>query len=454
MELYELTLQEALRGVESKEFSAREVNEALLKRIASQNPKLKAYLSVAPSPSDNLSVAVKDNILTREFTTTAASLVLQSYQPSYNASLVERLLKANFSVLGKTNLDAWAHGSSTETSDFGPTLNPWNLEKLPGGSSGGSAAAVAADLCLASLGTETAGSIRQPASWCGVVGLKPTYGRVSRYGVIAMASSTDSPGPITKTVWDAAYLLSIIAGADPFDATTSLEPVKPYHELLAQTNLKAIKIGLPASYFANCEKRVAEAVREASKVLENHGARLFDVELLTPKYALAVYTILQRSEVSSNLARYDGVRYGQDRSSFGAEAKRRIILGTYALSAGYYEAYYEKAEKTRTLILQDFERVFKEVDLILAPVSPTTALSLGASQDEAMFGEKADVLVEGSAMAGLPGISLPCGFVDDLPVGLGLIGPRFSEELLLKTAYKYEQETDWHKIRPKTDADL
>lgn len=459
MELNKLTLKEALEGLKRKEFKANEVVGDSLKSIGVHNPKIHAFLSTAPTDSLNyiseqeigllgLPIAVKDNILTKQFVTTASSNVLRDFQPQYDATVVKRLLRAGAFFVGKTNMDAWAHGSSTETSDFGPTLNPWDTGRLSGGSSGGSAAAVASDMCIAAIGTETAGSIRQPASWCGVVGFKPSYGRVSRYGIVAMASSTDSPGPITKTVWDAAYLLNIMAGYDPYDGTSLKEPVPDYTAKLSDS-IKGLKIGFPKEYFEYTVKSVQETVFAAVGKLESLGCEIKEISLFHPKYAIAVYTILQRSEVSSNLARYDGVRFGSGRETFSEEAKRRIMLGTYTLSAGYYEAYYKKAEKVRTLIVEDFEKAFKEVDLIAGPVSPTTALPIGSSKDNPMFGEVSDALVEPSAIAGLPAISVPCGFIDGLPVGLGLIGPRLSEELILRAAYHYEQSTDWHKERPK-----
>ncbi|MCL5004109.1 MAG: aspartyl/glutamyl-tRNA amidotransferase subunit A [Patescibacteria group bacterium] len=457
--LNNLTLKEALEGITNGEFSGRDVVVDCLAAISQRDSKVRAYLSsvsldeinsIEPrsdSVLKDLPLALKDNILTKDFKTTASSSVLKDYKPQYNATIAEKLIRAGAFLLGKTNMDAWAHGSSTETSDFGPTLNPWDLTRLPGGSSGGSAAAVAADLCLAAVGTETAGSIRQPAGWCGVVGFKPSYGRVSRYGIVAMASSTDSPGPITKTVWDAAFLLSILAGHDVYDATSLPDEVPDYTARL-NDSVGGLKIGVPKEYFEGVENGVSQKVMEAVKQLETLGCLVKEISLLDPKYSIAVYTIIQRSEVSSNLARYDGIRYGEGREAFGPEAKRRIMLGTYALSAGYYDAYYKTAEKVRTLIINDFNRAFSEVDLIAGPVSPTIALPVGVSRGQSMFGEMADVLVEPSSIAGLAGISVPCGFSEGMPVGLDLIGPKLSEELVLRVAYHYEQSTEWHKERP------
>ena len=458
MKLFELTLKEAIEGIKDKKYRGKEIRQEVLNRLLKVNPQVHAFLRYRESADlegetetglYGLPICLKDNILTKEFITTASSRILENFLPPYESTVSRRLLENNAFIEGKTNLDAWAHGSSTETSDFGPTLNPWDLSKLPGGSSGGSAAAVAADLCLAAIGTETAGSIRQPAGWCGVVGLKPTYGRVSRYGIVAMASSTDSPGPITKSVWDAAYLLNFLAGNDPFDATSLTDSVPDYTAGLTGP-IKGLKIGVPKEYFgAGVSREVAESVMAALKALESLGCELKEISLVDPKYAIAVYTVIQRAEVSSNLGRYDGVRFGRGRNSFGNEAERRIMLGTYTLSAGYYEAYYKKAERVRTLIVKDFDRTFGKVDLIAGPVSPNVALPVGSTLDQAMFGEMADALLEPSSIAGLPGISVPCGFVKSLPVGLNLTGPRLSEELILRVAYQYEQSTEWHKLKPK-----
>ena len=365
--------------------------------------------------------------------------------PQYESTVTRKLKDAGAIIIGKTNMDAWAHGSSTESSDFGPTLNPWNTNHLPGGSSGGSAAAVAADMCIAAICSETAGAVRQPAAWCGVTGFKPTYGRVSRYGVIAMASSTDSPGPITKTVEDAAILAQIIAGHDPFDATSSPLPVGDYISKLKTQNSK-LKIGLAKEYLVGQSKSV---VSQAAEKLKELGHEVSEISLLDPKYSIGVYTIVQRSEVSSNLARYDGIRYGHDRSFFGDEAKRRIMLGTYALSSGYYDQYYTKAQKVRTLIIKDFEEAFKKFDLIIGPTSPGPALKVGASIDSPMFGELEDMLLEPSSIAGLTSISVPCGFVDGLPIGLQITGPQFAEKLVSQAAFSYQQKTTWHVQKPQ-----
>lgn len=467
MSLNTLTISEALKGLRMKKFSSVELTQACLDRINSVEDKLNAFVTKAEgalesakkageaiasgvdSPLLGIPFAIKDNFCTNGIITTASSKVLEDFIPPYDATVVKKLKDTGVVILGKTNMDAWAHGSSTETSDFGTTKNPWDLGRLPGGSSGGAAASIASDETIGSIGSETAGSIRQPASWCGVVGLKPTYGRVSRYGVIAMASSLDCPGPLTKTVEDAAIILNVLAGTDGYDATASLQDVEDYTKNLTQ-KINGLKIGISDDYFNGVEEEVKLRVDEALKQLENLGAKIKKINLFDPKYAVAVYTIQQRAEVSSNLARYDGVRYGNDRTFFGEEAKRRIMLGTYTLSAGYYEAYYSKAQLVRKIILEDFNKAFKEVDVIIGPTAPVPALEIGSSTDSAMFGEMMDRLLEPSAIAGLPGISIPCGFTKKgLPVGMQIIGPQFAESLILNVAYQFEQNTSWHKEKPK-----
>ena len=467
MNLNQLTITEARDGLKNKKFSSFELTNACLERIKLVDPKINAFITVLEkealeqaknadekiasggvSPLLGIPISIKDNFCTKGIRTTAASKVLNDFIPPYDATVVKKLKDAGAIIIGKTNMDAWAHGSSTETSDYGTTKNPWNTGHLPGGSSGGAAASMAADEVIAAIGSETAGSIRQPSDWCGVVGLKPTYGRVSRYGVIAMTSSLDSPGPIVKRVKDAALILQILAGKDVFDATTSPKPVNDYMTPL-KNSISGIKIGIADEYFDGVTDQVREKVLEAIQDIKKMGASIIKIKLFPPKYTIAVYTILQRAEVSSNLARYDGIRFGNDRSFFADEAKRRIMLGTYALSAGYYDQYYNKAQKVRTVIVNDFNDAFKKVDLILAPTNPWTALPLGASSQSPMYGEMADALVEPSSIAGLPGINVPCGFSKQgLPVGFQLIGPQFSESLILNAAYQYEQEKEWYKQKP------
>jgi len=340
--------------------------------------------------------------------------------------------------MGKTNLDAFAHGSSTENSDFGVTHNPYDFDKLPGGSSGGSAAAVGAGLVDFAIGTETAGSIRQPCSWCGVVGLKPTYGYVSRYGVIAMASSMDCPGPITKNARDAAKILEVISGHDSLDATSlNVAPFK-----FIEKKPDKLRIGVPKSYLKIVTPEILEKFNQVLDIYKKLGHEIIEIELMDPSISITVYTILQRSEVSSNLARFDGIRYGKDRTNFIMENQRRILSGTFTLTAGSMDAYYIKAQKVRTLIINDFDKQFQSVDVILAPTTPTTALSIGASTTDPLFGEYADQLVEPSTLAGLPGITIPCGFINKLPVGFQIIGPQLSENLIINTAILYESNAN------------
>jgi len=462
-----LSVTQARAGLKAGEFSAVELTQACLDQIKKLNPQVNAFLAIndqvleqanaqdqsgaakSELPLAGIPIAIKDNFLTQGLTTTASAKLLDNYLPQYSATVVEKLKNAGALILGKTNMDAWAHGSSTETSDYGTTHNPWNLNHSPGGSSGGSAAAVAADMCIAAIGSETAGSVRVPAAWCGVTGFKPTYGRVSRYGVIAMASSTDSPGPLAKTVADAALITEIIAGRDPFDGTTSPQPVSPYSQQLNKKSLSGLKIGLPKEYLLDdLEPEALKLVMDAVKQFESLGAQIVEMSLIHPKYSIGVYTIVQRSEVSSNLARFDGIRYGHSREAFGEEAKRRIMLGTYALSSGYYDQYYNKAQKVRTLIINDFARAYEQVDLIIGPLSPGGAPKIGASIDHPMYGEMVDILVEPSSVAGLSGISIPCGFSSGLPVGVQLIGPQWGESAVFSAANAYQLSTNWHNEKP------
>ena len=460
MELNKLTLIDAVKGIKEKKFSSTELVQDCLLKIEQLEPTLNAFVTVnkdnalnqsknidITKPLAGIPIAIKDNFCIKDIRTTASAKLLDKYVAQYTSTVVQKLIDAGAIVIGKTNMDAWAHGSSTETSDYGPTKNPWNPKHLPGGSSGGSAASVASDEVVTSIGSETAGSIRQPSAWCGTVGLKPSYGRVSRYGVIAMGSSMDCPGPITKTVDDAALLLSIISGHDPKDATSI--PQNPWQIPVDLKDLKGLKIGLPKAYFPELMKpAVKTAVLNATKTLKKLGAQIIELDVLDPKYSIAVYTVLQRSEVSSNLARFTGIRYGEPRSAFGDEAIRRIMLGTYTLSSGYYDAYYLQAQKVRTLIIQDFDKQFQKVDAIIGPTSPTTALPLGATEGKSMFGELEDMLVEPSTLAGLPGISIPCGFSDGLPIGLQIITPQLREDLVVNIARLFESNTDYHLQKP------
>ena len=467
MNLHDLTITDAKNMLVKREISSAELTKLYLDQIKKLDPKLHAFVTITEeramedaaradklfvdnqdTPLLGIPFSIIDNFLTKGIRTTASSKVLDTFVPPYSATVVQRLENTGMVMLGKTNMDAWAHGSSTETSDYGPTRNPWDTNRLPGGSSGGAAAAMAADLCLAAIGSETAGSIRQPAAWSGVVGLKPTYGRVSRYGVIAMASSTDSPGPITKTVEDAALILQVLAGKDPFDATSSEHAPDDY--LASLKTPKKMTIGISDDYFNGVDGEIVKAVENALELLEKKGHKIKKIALFDPQYAIDVYTILQRSEVSSNLARFDGIRYANDRSFFGEEARRRIMLGTYALSSGYYDAYYKKAQKVRTLIIENFNKAFSDVDVIISPTTPVTALPLGATKDNPMFGEVMDVLVEPSSIAGICGINMPVGFSKEgLPMGMQIMGKQFAESTILNLAYQYEQETNWREEKPK-----
>ncbi len=470
MELYTLTIKEASEGLSSKKFSSRELVMSCLERIKKLNPKINAFITVCEKealtaadeademisqepqatshkPLLGIPIGLKDLYSTKGIKTTAASKVLANYIPPYDATAVTRLKQAGAIIIGKTNCDAWAHGSSGENSDFGPTRNPWNTDYVPGGSSSGSAAALAADMCLGTTGTDTGGSIRLPAAFCGVVGLKPTYGRVSRYGIVAMASSLDSIGHFAKIIEDAALILNITAGNDPCDATTPKVPVPDYTKNLNK-GIRGLKIGIPRQYFIEgTDLQVQERIKKAIGVLEEQGAKM--IELPHTQFANPCYYIIQPSEVSSNLARYDGIRFGNDRDSFGDEAKRRIILGTFTLSSGYYDAYYKKAMQVRTLVKKDFDEAFEKVDAMVTPVSPTPSWKLGEKVDDPLKMYLSDIFTITANLAGIPGLSLPVGFIEGLPIGMQILGPQFSEELLFQVGYAYEQATEWHKQKPK-----
>ena len=456
--LHQLTLKQAIDQLTTKKISHEELYGDLDNQVSAKNKQLNVFLSLnknsislAKENTSNtlrgIPIAIKDNFCTKELPTTASSKILETFQPQFDSTVTKKIKEAGGVIYGKTNLDAWAHGSSTETSDFGRTLNPRNTDYLPGGSSGGSAAAIAGNLALGSIGSETAGSIRQPAAWCGVVGLKPTYGRVSRFGVAAMASSTDSPGPITKTVEDATILFNQIAGYDPQDATSSKNEV-PNLTLSLNKSIKDLKVGVVYLDIPGLEK-VKPIYEKELKVLEELGAKIETAQAMNPRYAISVYTVVQRAEVSSNLARYDGVRYGLDRSHFGDEAKRRIMLGTYTLSKGYADKYYNLAQKVRTLFIEDFNTLFEKYDLLVSPTSPGYAKKIGASEGEAMFGELEDMLLEPSSIAGLPGISVPCyrNPQTNLFLGLNIVAPMFREDLMVKVADAYEKNTSWNSWR-------
>ncbi|MDP3792127.1 MAG: Asp-tRNA(Asn)/Glu-tRNA(Gln) amidotransferase subunit GatA [bacterium] len=460
------TIKDISEGLAKKEFSAEEIFSHYLNRIGLENKKLNAYLATfnyQPPTSNSqallggVPVAIKDNMLIDGTIATAGSKILQNYTSAYDATVIKKLKQAGVQFLGKTNMDDSAMGSSTESSVFGPTKNPHDLERVPGGSSGGSAAAVAADLCVFALGSDTGGSIRQPASFCGVVGLKPTYGRVSRHGLIAMASSLDQIGPITKNVYDSALVLNSIVGHDIFDSTTADKGVVDFTKNLNQP-VKGLKVGVPKEYFdKGLSLEVRTSVQNAISKLENLGCHIVDISLPHSKFALAAYYIIMPSEVSSNLARLDGIRYGHSSQKsktllevyensraegFGPEVKRRIMLGTYALSSGYYDAYYLKAQKVRVLIKRDFDNAFDGVDVIVGPTAPTTAFKIGEKSDDPLSMYLSDIYTVPVNLAGLPGISIPCGKGADsnLPVGFQIIGNSFEEENVLRAAYQLENK--------------
>ncbi|MBC7839922.1 MAG: Asp-tRNA(Asn)/Glu-tRNA(Gln) amidotransferase subunit GatA [Nitrospiraceae bacterium] len=485
MSIHRLSLYELQEQFTAGEVTAAEIVRAYGLRISQVESKVKAYITQTKDaaveqagaldaslkgwrktlPLMGMPLAIKDNICTEGVLTTCASRMLGNFVPPYDATVIAKLRAQGYVLLGKTNLDEFAMGSSTENSAVGPSRNPWNLECVPGGSSGGSAAAVAADECAAALGSDTGGSIRQPAAFCGVVGLKPTYGRVSRYGLIAFASSLDQIGPITKDVRDAAFLLGVIAGHDPLDSTSADIPVPDYLRALKKKDLKKLKVGVPVEFFAEgLDPEVEQAVRAAIQELKVLGGEIKEIQLPRTDAAVAIYYVIATAEASSNLARYDGVKFGlraketkdlldlylkTRQEGFGLEVKRRIMLGTYVLSAGYYDAYYGKAQAVRTLIRQDFETAFQEVDLIVTPVTPTPAFKFGAKSDDPLQMYLSDIFTISANLAGVPAISLPCGFSrDGLPIGLQLIGRPFEEETLLRAAYAYEQNTQWRTKKP------
>lgn len=448
-----LTLTQTLAALKRKDFSEKELNKAYLDRINIFNAKLNIFLEVKKN-TRGIPAGIKDVISTKNIKTTAGSKILSNFIPPYSATVVERLLEQGVSIIGKTNCDEFAMGSSGENSAFRSTKNPWDVTKVPGGSSSGSAAAVAADLCVFSLGTDTGGSIRLPASLCGVVGFKPSYGRVSRYGLIAMASSLDCPGSITKSVTDAKLILEWLSGPDQFDANCiaekfTMQPPRLTHEM------KGLKVGVPKEYFGKgLDLGVEKVIKDAVKKLEELGAEVSEISLPHSQYALAAYYIIVSSEVSANMARFDGIRYGLKRADFGPEVKRRIMFGSYALSSGYYDEYYSKAAKVRTLVKQDFEKAFDKVDVILGPVSPTTAWNLGEKIADPLKMYLQDIYTISANLAGIPGLSVPCGFAAApdgarLPVGLQILGKFMDDETVLNVGEIYEQATDWTKVKPK-----
>ncbi len=484
MQLHGLTIAQAHELLRTKKASSLELTEAAIGRIHDTEPKLHALLAQdfdgarasakaidgrlakneELSPLAGIPCTIKDMLMTSGIETTAASKMLKGYVPVFDATVVRKLKDAGSVIIAKNNCDAWAHGSSTENSDFGPTKNPWNTEHVPGGSSGGSAASVAADQGIFSIGTDTGGSIRQPASLCGVVGLKPTYGRVSRFGAVAMASSLDCIGPLTKTVEDAAIVMNAIAGRDEKDSTTLPRAVPDYTSFLNH-DLHGVRVGIVREAFGEgLSDETRAALEEAQKTLRNLGAELVDVSLEYLQYGIATYYIIMPSEVSSNLGRYDGIRYGyaSDRAQhlqeayllnrgegFGREAKRRIMIGTYVLSAGYYDAYYKKAMQVRTLIRKDFDRAFGVADVLLMPNTPAPAFKLGEKSADPLEMYLSDIYTVTLNMAGVPGMAVPAGFSKTgLPIGMQLVAPQFEEGRLLHVGHAYEQATEWHTRKP------
>ncbi len=475
MKLHELTIEQACGLLNNKEISSVELTRAVLARIEAVDGKIDAYLTVdadgalvqaqaadhrlstgEATPLTGIPLGIKDLMCTRGLRTTCASKILEDFVPPYDATVITRLKNAGAVIVGKLNMDEFAMGSTTEHSAFQVTRNPWHLDRIPGGSSGGSAAAVAADMCLGALGSDTGGSIRQPASHCGVVGIKPTYGRVSRFGLVAFASSLDQIGPLGKTVADTAIMLEAIAGHDPNDSTSVPEPV-PNFSAISGDGLADVVVGIPKTYSSarGLDPQVGAAVERAVKTIESLGARCIDISLPHSDHAVAAYYVIAPCEASSNLARYDGVKYGfRDKAptdllqmyrrtrsqGFGSEVQRRIILGTYALSAGYYDAYYGKASQIRTLIKNDFQNAFASCDVIVSPVAPTPAYPIGETIDDPLTMYLSDIFTLSANLAGIPGISVPCGFSDDgLPIGLQIMGRHFNEAMLFKVARQFER---------------
>ncbi|OIQ00015.1 aspartyl/glutamyl-tRNA amidotransferase subunit A [Candidatus Wirthbacteria bacterium CG2_30_54_11] len=486
--IVELTVTEALRQLKAKQISAVELTEESLSAIEKSNGKLNSFLTVEKDlalmmaasadaqiasgeagPLCGIPIGIKDCFNVEDMLSRSASHILEGFHSPYEGPAIERLRAAGTVFLGKTNTDEFTCGASTENSAYGTTHNPWDLERVPGGSSGGSAVAVTAGLSLFATATDTGGSIRQPASFCGVVGLKNTYGRVPRFGVMPMASSLDTVGAISKTVEDMALILQVMAGADDRDSTTPEVAVPDYSQNL-KAPVRGLKIGIPKEYFIEgIEAGVEKAVRQAVEELQNQGAEIVEISLPHTKYAIPVYYLVAPSEISSNMARFDGIRYGPSSDTaedlldyyletrgtgFGPELKRRIMIGTHVLSSGYYDAYYLKAQKVRTLICRDFDQAFGKVDVIAAPTSPTTAFKIGEKEQDPISMYLADIFTAPINLAGIPALNVPCGFsrpegaAVDLPVGIQFIGPRFSEDCLLQVGYAYQQATDWHLKRP------
>ena len=485
MDLHDLSIQQVHEYLSSHKISSEELTRAYLERIQRLDPQIKSYVTVSEelaldqardadqrikmgeglTPLTGIPYSAKDSISTRGIPTTCSSKILENYKPFYDSTAVKKLKSTSAVLLGKNNMDEFGMGSSTENSGFFTTRNPWNLDYVPGGSSGGSAAAVAAGLAPFSLGEDTGGSVRMPASFCGITGLKTTYGRVSRYGLIPLVSSFDTIGPMARSAYDVALVLETIAGHDPKDSTSRVEPVQRYSDTLNKTeNLRGLRIGIPKEYFVEgLDLEVDAALRNAIKQIEALGAEAVEVSLPHTQYAIPVYYLILFAEASSNLAKYDGVRFGLSERNveslmdvylktreigFGAETKRRIMLGTFALSAGYYDAYYLKAQKVRTLIRQDFQKAFETCDALITPVAPTTAFRIGEKITNPLDMYLSDVHVVAVNLAGIPALSVPCGISNGLPIGMQIMGPHLSEETLLRIGHMYQNQTDWHMKHP------
>ena len=485
MELHELSIHETHQLLSGREISSEELTRAYLERIHRLDPQIKSYVTISEelaleqareadqririgeglTPLTGIPYSAKDSISTRGIHTTCSSKIIENYKPFYDSTAIKKLKSTNAVLLGKNNMDEFGMGSSTENSGFFTTPNPWNFDYVPGGSSGGSAAAVAAGLTPFSLGEDTGGSVRMPASFCGITGLKTTYGRVSRYGLIPLVSSFDTIGPMARSAYDVAVVLETIAGHDPKDSTSRLEPVQRYSEALKKSeNLRRLRIGIPKEYFVEgLDSQVDASLRTAIKQIESLGAEVVELSLPHTQYAIPVYYLILFAEASSNLAKYDGVRFGLSERNvdslidvylktrergFGAETKRRIMLGTFALSAGYYDAYYLKAQKVRTLIRQDFQKAFETCDALITPVSPTTAFRIGEKITNPLDMYLSDVFVVAVNLAGIPALSVPCGISNGLPIGMQIMGPHLSEETLLRIGHMYQTQTDWHTQHP------
>ncbi len=468
MDIRKLTIKDTIASLRNREYSSKELVQSCLDQIKRYDNTLHAFLTIneedalskakeadtslkkgIKKPLLGIPIAIKDLYTTKNLRTTAGSKIIDNYIPTFDATVVTKLHDAGAIIIGKTNEDAWGHGSSGENTDYEPTRNPYDTSRVPGGSSSGSAVAVATGMSLAGTGTDTGSSIRLPAAYCNLVGIKPTYGRVSRYGIISMASSFDTIGHITKTVYDNALLYEITAGKDLRDATTVDVPVPSYTQSMGK-NIKGIRIGVPKEYFEakGMQKEIQEVTQAAMKDLESLGVQFKNISLPHTSYAMACYYILVPSEISSNLSRYDGIRFGHARDQFGAEAKRRIMLGTHALSAGYYDAFYKKAAQVRTLIKKDFEEAFKEVDVIMMPSSPTVPFKIGEKTSDPLSMYLSDIFVCPVNIAGIPSLSVPCGFIKQLPVGVQIVGPQFSEERIYEVAYAYEKIHQWYTHVP------